>query len=113
MEDRKTHLRDLPYPLYLYLAKENAKTSGRSHRVRKDETGPSLREVEGNVIKMQPLIKRHEWMTWCHETKNERYDLMPAMIVWCVMAHKRMTVECSQKTEMNLKSFLMMPRCLK
>lgn len=35
-KDRETHLRDLTYPLYLYLAEENAKTSGKSHRGRKD-----------------------------------------------------------------------------
>lgn len=35
-KDRETHLRDLIYPLYLYLAEENAKTSGKSHRGRKD-----------------------------------------------------------------------------
>lgn len=55
-KDRETHLRDLTYPLYLYLAEENAKTSGRSHKREKgcNETGTlgnrdiNIRAVGGN-----------------------------------------------------------------
>ena len=35
--DRRTDLLDVTYPLYLYLAEESAKTSGRLHGGREDE----------------------------------------------------------------------------
>ena len=54
---RETHLRDLTYPLYLYLAEESAKTNDRLHGGKEDddhETDISTdiytdRDVDGHV----------------------------------------------------------------
>lgn len=46
------HLRDLTYPLYLYLAKENAKTSGTQREKGCDETG-TLGNRDINIILMK------------------------------------------------------------
>ena len=56
-KDGETHLRDLTYPLHLYLATENAKTGGRAQRGRKGVMKHAIRKQRHQRKWMENVIK--------------------------------------------------------